>query len=94
MTVGERDATQKEETRAMSEENKTLVRRYFEEIWDKGNLNLIDELFTTDFVRHGPTGTEGEVRGLEGFKGLVSTRLAAPTTVSLWATLLPAISSL
>ena len=55
----------------MSEENKALIRRYFEEIWDKGNLDLIDELFTTDFVRHGPTGTEGEVRGLEGFKALV-----------------------
>ena len=55
----------------MSEENKALVRRYFEEIWDKGNLDLIDELFTTDFVRHGPTGTEGEVRGLEEFKDLV-----------------------
>ena len=35
----------------MSEENKALVRRYFEETWDKGNLDLIDELFTTDFVR-------------------------------------------
>ncbi len=56
----------------MSEENKALVRRYFEEIWDKGNLDLIDELFTTDFVRHGPTATEGEVRGREGFEGLVS----------------------
>jgi steroid delta-isomerase-like uncharacterized protein len=56
----------------MSEENRALVRRYFEEIWDKGNLDAIDELFTTNFVRHGPTGTEGEVRGLEGFKGLVS----------------------
>jgi steroid delta-isomerase-like uncharacterized protein len=56
----------------MSEENKALVRRYFEEIWDKGNLDLIDELFTTNFVRHGPTTTEGEVRGLEGFKSLVS----------------------
>jgi hypothetical protein len=66
-------AAHKEEIRAMSEENKALVRRYFEEIWDKGNLDLIDELFTTNFVRHGPTGTEGEVRGLEGFKGLVST---------------------
>jgi SnoaL-like domain len=57
----------------MSEENKAIVRRYFEEIWDKGNLDLLDELLTTNFVRHGPTGTEGEVRGLEGFKGLVST---------------------
>ncbi len=56
----------------MSEENEALVRRYFEEIWDKGNLDLIDELFTTNFVRHGPTATEGEVRGLEGFKGVVS----------------------
>ena len=56
----------------MSEENKALVRRYFEEIWDKGNLDLIDELLTTDFVRHGPTATEGEVRGQEGFEGLVS----------------------
>ncbi len=52
----------------MSEENEALVRRYFEEIWNKGNLDLIDELFTTNFVRHGPVGTEGgEVRGLEGF---------------------------
>jgi steroid delta-isomerase-like uncharacterized protein len=57
----------------MSEENEVLVRRYFAEIWDKGNLDLIDELFTTNFVRHGPVGTEGgEVRGLEGFKGLVN----------------------
>jgi steroid delta-isomerase-like uncharacterized protein len=56
----------------MSEENKALVLRYFEEIWDKGNLDAIDELFTTNFVRHGPTATEGEVRGLEEFKGLVS----------------------
>ena len=57
----------------MSVGNKALVRRYFEEIWDKGNLDLIDELFTTNFVRHGPSATEGEVRGLEGFKGVVST---------------------
>jgi steroid delta-isomerase-like uncharacterized protein len=56
----------------MSQENEALVRRYFEEIWDKGNLELIDQLFTTNFVRHGPTATEGEVQGLEGFKGLVS----------------------
>ena len=56
----------------MSEENKALVRRYFEEIWDKGNLDLAEELFATNFVRYGPTATEGVVRGLEGFKRLVS----------------------
>jgi steroid delta-isomerase-like uncharacterized protein len=57
----------------MSEENKALARRYLEEIWDKGNVDLIDELFTTDFVRHGPPAVEGEVRGPESFKDLVST---------------------
>ena len=57
----------------MSEENKALARRYLEEVWDKGNVDLIDELFTTDFVRHGPPAVEGEMRGPEGFKGLVST---------------------
>jgi steroid delta-isomerase-like uncharacterized protein len=56
----------------MSEENKALVRRYFEEIWVKGKLDLIEELLTTDFVRRGPTATEGEVRGQEGFESLVS----------------------
>jgi steroid delta-isomerase-like uncharacterized protein len=73
MTVGVRDGERKEEIRAMSEENKALARRYLEEVWDKGNVDLIDELFTTDFVRHGPPAVEGEVRGPEGFKGLVST---------------------
>jgi steroid delta-isomerase-like uncharacterized protein len=57
----------------MSEENKALARRYLEEVWDKGNVELIDELFSTDFIRHGPPAVEGEVRGPEGFKGLVST---------------------
>jgi steroid delta-isomerase-like uncharacterized protein len=71
--LGVRDEEHEEEIRAMSEENKALARRYLEEVWDKGNVELIDELFTTDFVRHGPPAVEGEVRGPEGFKGLVNT---------------------
>jgi predicted ester cyclase len=57
----------------MSEENKALARRYLEEIWDKGNVDLIDELFT---INSGGTVADevgGEVRGPEDFKGLVST---------------------
>ena len=71
----------------MSEENKALVRRYFEEVWEKGNLDVAEELLTTNFVRYGPTGTEAKVTGW-----LFAGRLVAPTKVSLWATLLPAIS--
>jgi steroid delta-isomerase-like uncharacterized protein len=55
----------------MSEENMVLGRRYFEEIWDKGSLDLIDELFTTNFVRYGSIATEEKVRGLEAFEGVM-----------------------
>lgn len=40
----------------MSEENKVIARRWWEEIWGKGNLDLIDELLAPDYVFHGPTG--------------------------------------
>ncbi len=32
----------------------------------KGNRGIVDELFATDFIYHGPFGTE--IRGLESFK--------------------------
>jgi steroid delta-isomerase-like uncharacterized protein len=38
----------------MSEENIATSRRLFEEVWSQGNLNLIDEVCTEDFVDHDP----------------------------------------
>lgn len=35
-----------------TEENKTLVRRLFEESWNKGNLEVSDELISSDCVLH------------------------------------------
>ena len=47
----------------MSEENKALVRRFYEEIWNKGNLAAADELLAANFVNHSfpeiPKGPEG-----------------------------------
>jgi predicted ester cyclase len=36
-----------------TEENKALVRRFYEEI-DKGNLEAMDELVAEDYIDHGP----------------------------------------
>ena len=37
----------------MSTENKLLVRRWFEEVWNKGRADAIDEMLATDAVVHG-----------------------------------------
>jgi steroid delta-isomerase-like uncharacterized protein len=36
----------------MSEGNKTIVRRLFEEVWNKGNLQLTDELLAPNYAHH------------------------------------------
>ena len=36
----------------MSEGNKNVVRRLFEEVWNKGNLQVTDELFTPNYTHH------------------------------------------
>ena len=54
----------------MLEENEAVVRRYFQEILDGGNLDLVDEIFDPQYVLHDP-GSPQEVRGLEGTKRYV-----------------------
>jgi steroid delta-isomerase-like uncharacterized protein len=36
----------------MSVSNKNVVRRLFEEVWNKGNLQMTDELFTPNYTHH------------------------------------------
>jgi steroid delta-isomerase-like uncharacterized protein len=49
------------------EENKALVRRFYEEVWDKGNTELVYEVFADDYVRHDLRPTEA-LPGPEGQK--------------------------
>jgi hypothetical protein len=35
-----------------AEENKALVRRFFEEAWAKGNVAAVDEFMATDYAEH------------------------------------------
>jgi predicted ester cyclase len=62
----------------MSEElNKSIVRRIWEEAWQKGNLAVIDELFDPDHVLHAYPEDLAFGSGAEGFKRLISTNRAS-----------------
>ena len=52
-----------------TEENKALVRRAFEEVWNQGNVALADELYAPN-IRFQNPGV-ADVRSLEDFKLLV-----------------------
>ena len=47
----------------VSEAHKAVLRRVYEEVWNQGNLALVDELLAPDYVGHVPpeilTGPEG-----------------------------------
>lgn len=48
----------------MSEENKAIVQRFFEEVWNEGNPSAIDELVAANYEDHSlppgmPSGAEG-----------------------------------
>jgi steroid delta-isomerase-like uncharacterized protein len=52
------------------EKNKNiLLRQHVEELFNKGNLAVADEIISPEYVYHGPTG---EIKGPEGIKQLVS----------------------
>lgn len=51
----------------LSEQNKALVRRFYEEI-DKGNIEILDELVAEDYLDHNPPPFPGLAAGREGLK--------------------------
>lgn len=52
----------------MSEQNKALIRRWFEEVWNQGRSDVIDELLAEDAVIHGLVDGAGKpVNSLQGF---------------------------
>lgn len=57
-----------------TEENKAIARRWNEEVWNKGNLAAIDELFITDFVFNYPP--PGAAPDREGYKQFLTRNFA------------------
>lgn len=53
----------------MSEENKAVVRRWFEEVWNRGRAEAIEELFDAEGVAHGLASEGGgSLRGPAEFR--------------------------
>jgi predicted ester cyclase len=59
-----------------TEQNKQLVLRWKAEIWNKRNVNIVDELYAPDYVGH-IVGAPGPVRGREALKQQIAAYFAA-----------------
>ena len=55
----------------MSDQNKALVRRAFEEVWNQSKLTVIDELIASNAVYNDPNVPGGKLTGPEGVKQFV-----------------------
>ena len=50
------------------EQNKAMIRRWFEEVWNKGRADAIDEMMSPDAVNHGLSEDSATpLRGAAGF---------------------------
>jgi steroid delta-isomerase-like uncharacterized protein len=54
--------------RTTESENKALIRRWFDEVWNQGREDLIDELRAPDALGFGLGETAVAVQGASGFK--------------------------
>jgi len=54
------------------EEHQTIIRRYLDEAWNKGNVDIIDELMAPNYARYMGTATplnrEGQKQRILGFR--------------------------
>lgn len=57
------------------EENKAIISHFYEEMEDKGNLDVVEEILATNCVLHFPSGVD--VRGPEGYKEYLAPFLTA-----------------
>jgi predicted ester cyclase len=71
-----------QETSVSAEENKALARRWFEDLFNAGNLEVADEIIAPEHVNHDPT-IPGIPSGPEGQKQIVNVYRGAFTNAHI-----------
>jgi steroid delta-isomerase-like uncharacterized protein len=63
---------------SMQTDHSPLIRRYFEEVWNRGQLDVLDDLLTPDYVNHSSSIAHPQP-GPDGVKPIVAAmRVAFP----------------
>lgn len=58
-------------------QNTAIARRFFDDVFNKGQLHVVDEIFAKDYVGFSSASLRGPIRGPEGIKEFVNTYRAA-----------------
>jgi serine phosphatase RsbU (regulator of sigma subunit)/predicted ester cyclase len=74
-------SSRKEAPVSTEEKNKAVVRRLIEEVYNRGNLDMADELLAPDYVDH--TWPPGKYAGREGLKRSVAKQRAASSDLHI-----------
>jgi steroid delta-isomerase-like uncharacterized protein len=51
-----------------TDQNKAIVQRALDQVFNAGNLEAVDDLYAPDFVNHAPAGLGSTIRGTDGVK--------------------------
>ena len=64
-----------------AEENKALIRRFFDEVFSKGDLAVANQILTTDFVFYGPAAGVHDPENFVQFTGMLRNALDVHFTI-------------
>jgi len=66
-----------------TEENKAVIRRLVKEYWNKGNVDVLDDVFAPDFLdHHAPPGLAPGREGLKQFVAMFRTAFSDISTTA------------
>jgi len=60
--------------KAVEEQNKSVIKRYWDGKWNERRPEILDELLTIDVIHH---GSSNEINGVEEYKKVYNTYLSA-----------------